>query len=292
MSDSSPAFLPFHTVAIVGVGLIGGSIAAALKKRQLASQVIGVGRDSARLEAARISGLIDVATTHISDAVEQADLVVFCTPVDRLADDVAAAAKLVAPGRKLPLFTDVGSTKESICQRLQSVPNFVGSHPIAGSHQRGFEAADADLFQNRVCVVTPHNGSTNQDVGRLEQFWRSIGMTTLLMSPAEHDEALAITSHLPHVVASALAIVGSEQDHRLFGTGFRDTTRIAAGADEIWTSILVDNSRSIISGIEAMEGQLAQFKDAIEQQDVAKIKELLQTGKSSRQALDRPNGEV
>lgn len=289
MSDLSPSFSSRPVVAIVGVGLIGGSIAAALKKRNLASRVIGVGRDLERLEGARKSGIIDAATTNMSDAVNQADLVVFCTPVERLVEDVTTAASLINPSRKSNLlFTDVGSTKESICGKLNSIPFFIGSHPIAGSHLRGFEAADADLFENRTCVVTPTDGANEQETVRIEQFWQSIGMRTLRMNPCDHDRALAITSHLPHVVASALSLVGGNQDQRLFGTGFRDTTRIAAGGDEIWTSILLDNSRSIIDGLNAMQNQLNEFKQAIESDDENKIKKLLNLGKTLRQALDRP----
>ena len=185
MSDLSPSIPTNQTVAIIGVGLIGGSIAASLKKRNLASKVIGVGRDLERLEGARKSGIIDVATVDVAQAVDQADLVVFCTPVERLADDVINASKFVDAARaSIPLFTDVGSTKESICESLRSVPFFVGSHPIAGSHLRGFEAADADLFHNRTCVLTPAADFNEQHVARLEQFWQSIGMRTLRMSPA------------------------------------------------------------------------------------------------------------
>ena len=271
---------PFHllekTVVIVGVGLIGGSLAAALRSRRLAQTIIGVGRDFARLEQARESGLIDESSTDIAAAAARADLIVFCTPVDRVADGVREAAPYVRPGT---LVTDVGSVKQPICDALEDVPSFVGSHPIAGSHRQGFEAADAHLFEGRTCVVTPLPSSDPALVHRVERLWQAVGMRTVQMSPAAHDQALAMTSHLPHVVAAALAATLTEANQPLTGSGFRGTTRIAAGDPDLWTSILLQNAEHVLGGIEAVQHQLEAYRQALATRNGPQIKRLLSEGR-------------
>lgn len=280
------------TAAIVGVGLIGGSLAAALKQRKLVRQVIGVGRNAARLESARQAGLIDKFATEIHDVVNQAEVVVFCTPVDRVADDVRHAAKhwnssaASSANRQTPLWTDVGSVKHSICSQLDDLSQFVGSHPIAGSHRQGFEAADSLLFEGRTCVVTPTPMTNPSQVARLERFWQAVGMLTVQMTSMEHDRALATTSHLPHLVASALASTLTEENRSLTGTGFRDTTRIAAGDPALWTGILLGNSESILSALQEMQQRLEQFRHALDAKDVMAVMNLLNQGQAARVAIE------
>lgn len=280
-----------QTVVIVGVGLIGGSLAAAIKIRNVAQTVIGVGRDAARIEAARACGLIDEAATDVTAVVGRADLVFFCTPVDRIAKDVRLAELALtgstqkSTGNPNTLFTDVGSVKEAICTDLVDVPRFIGSHPIAGSHHQGFEAADPQLFEGRMCVLTPLKHLPEQ-VDRLERFWSAVGMRTVRMSPSAHDHSLAMTSHLPHVVAAALASTLTTENRSLTGTGFRDTTRVAAGDPDLWTGILLNNANSILNGLDDLERQLSAFRNALSAQDADAIKKLLKAGQLSRTALD------
>jgi prephenate dehydrogenase len=275
MSESSSNLLK-KTVVIVGVGLIGGSLAAALRSRKLVQTIIGVGRDSARLELARQAGLIDKSSTDLAAAAAQADVIVFCTPVDRVAQGVREAVQHARPGT---LLTDVGSVKQPICDALRDIPTFIGSHPIAGSHRQGFEAADANLFEGRTCVVTPLPSATTAQVIRVERLWQGIGMRTVQMSPDDHDQALAMTSHLPHLVASALASTLTEANQPLTGSGFRDTTRIAAGDPDLWTSILLQNGQHVIRGIEAVQRQLEAYKQSLAAQNGEQIKRLLSEGK-------------
>ena len=275
-----------ETVVIVGVGLIGGSLAAALRQRRLARQVIGVGRDAARLEQARAAGLIDVASTDLAQSAARADVIVFCTPVDRVAAGVREAAGHVRPGT---LMTDAGSVKQPICDALLDVPNFIGSHPIAGSHRQGFEAADAQLFEGRMCVITPPPWGDAAQLDRLDRFWRAVGMRTVRMSPDDHDRALAMTSHLPHVVASALANTLTEANRPLTGTGFRDTTRIAAGDPDLWCGILLQNAGRVLDGIDAVQQRLADFRAALAAEDVSEIRRLLLAGQQQRCQLDEPS---
>lgn len=285
--SSPPSTEPFEpTVVIVGVGLIGGSLAAALRQRFVARKIIGVGRDVTRIEAARDAGLIDEATTDIRTVVNQADLLVFCTPVDRVPVDVLHAVSGI-PRADIPLMTDVGSVKGPICRELADVSRFIGSHPIAGSHRQGFEAADANLFEGRTCVITPIDSSDEQSTQRLERFWSAVGMTTFRMSPEAHDDSLAMTSHLPHVVAAALAATLSEENRRLTGSGFRDTTRVAEGDPTLWTGILMQNAEFVVQGIDRVIQQLSAYRTALKTHEPVTIQNLLLEGQRCRTALDR-----
>ena len=284
-----------ETVVIVGVGMIGGSLAAAIKSRRLARHIIGVGRDRSRIEAARDAGLIDEAATDIATVIGRANLVVFCTPVERVVADVQDAYdKLRETFRQSAgggtnsdlLLTDVGSVKSPICTSLTKIPEFVGSHPIAGSHRQGFEAAESKLFEGRLCVLTPSASAEESRVARLERFWQGVGMRTVRMSSEAHDASLAMTSHLPHVVAAALAATLTEENRLFTGSGFRDTTRVAGGDSDLWTGILINNSEHLLHGIDLIHSGLARFRAALEQKDADEIRRLLTDGKRSRASLD------
>ena len=302
-ADYNPAPMPKppppppleETVAIVGVGLIGGSLAAALRQRMIARRVIGIGRDASRLEAARKAGLIDEGSTDLADVARRANLIVFCTPVERVAEGVRAAlaglpsdSALSTPHSTL-LLTDAGSVKGPICESLADVPNFIGAHPIAGSHRQGFEAAEANLFEGKVCVLTPLPSADPDRVHRLERFWHAVGMKTVTMTPDDHDRALAMTSHLPHVVASSLAATLSPENRPLTGTGFRDTSRVAAGDPDLWSGILLNNISHVVAGIEDVQHRLESFRTALKLGNADVLKQLLDEGRVSREALDSPS---
>ena len=283
---------PEETVALVGVGLIGSSLAAALRQRKVARHVIGVGRDASRLEAAKHAGLIDEGSTNVAEVARRASLIVFCTPVERVAEGVRTALAGFASHspltpRPLPLLlTDAGSVKGPICAELADVPNFLGAHPIAGSHRQGFEAADANLFEGKLCVLTPQASASASDLARLERFWQSVGMRTVRMTPADHDRALAMTSHLPHVVAAALAGTLTPENRPLTGSGFRDTTRVAAGDPALWTGILLNNAAHVMDGLEELQQRLEAFRMAIKLGNADVLKRLLQEGQRSRERLE------
>jgi prephenate dehydrogenase len=274
------------TLTIVGVGLIGGSIGLAARRRGVVGRVIGAGRQAATLERARQLGAIDVACLDVADAVRRADVAVFCTPVNLIAEQVLAAAPGCAPGT---LLTDAGSTKAAIVGaldgRLPAGVSFVGSHPLAGSEKRGPEHADADLFQGRVTVVTPTPRTDRAAVERAVAFWQALDSRVLLMSPEEHDRALAMTSHLPHLLASALAGILPPGLRPLAATGFRDTTRVAAGDPSLWTAIFMQNREALIDALGELQSQVSEFKRALIAGDPAAIDALLARGKGSRDAL-------
>ncbi|MDB5384951.1 MAG: prephenate dehydrogenase, partial [Planctomycetaceae bacterium] len=237
-NPAEPADFMFPTITIVGVGLIGGSLAAAIRQRRLARRVIGVGRNLEKLQGAIERGLLDQATSDLVTAARESDFVIFCTPVDRI---VAGVREVAAACRCNTLITDAGSTKGEICDELAfGLPpgvEFIGSHPLAGSEKSGYEFSDPNLFSNRVCVLTPVERTSVGGLKRLSEFWSQLGSRLMTMSPRDHDRAVAETSHFPHLAASALAATLSPEHVNLAARGFRDTTRIAGGDADLWTSI-------------------------------------------------------
>ncbi len=277
----------FETLGIDGVGLIGGSIAAAAKARTVCRHVIGFGRSAVRLEAARNAGLIDEYALD-SDAAAQVDLYVCCLPVDRIAESVRRAAVHMRRGT---VVTDAGSVKSSICDAIGSQPaagvHFVGSHPLAGSEKQGFEHSDAQLFANKTCVVTPEAGTDEAALSHVTRFWQQLGSHVVSLTPAEHDRILARTSHMPHAVAAAVAAVLTPDDAPFAATGFRDATRIAAGDPELWTSILCANSDAVAVELESVIDRCRAFIEALEASDAMRIEQLLAEGRRCRNAIGK-----
>jgi prephenate dehydrogenase len=272
----------WKTVAIVGVGLIGGSIGLALRERALAASVIGVGRRKGSLDKALAAGCVTEVTTSIADGVRAAELVVVCTPVELIAQQVAEVAAQCPAGC---LITDAGSTKSTLVAGVPATAPFVGSHPIAGSEKNGPEAARADLFEGRVVVVTPTAISAPAAVSAIESFWQSLGAQVVQMSPEEHDAALALTSHLPHLLASALAAATPEDVLPLTGTGWQDATRVAAGDADLWRQIFLANRAHTLKALADFGTVLERFRAALESGDGTLLAALLAEGKRRRDAL-------
>ena len=274
-------------LGIAGVGLIGGSIAAAARSRGIASRIIGFGRSEQRLAMARARGLIDAFSTDYA-ACADVELFICCLPVDRIVDSVREAS-IHMPVESIA--TDAGSTKAAICEELGSLvaPGvaFVGSHPLAGSEQQGFEHADANLFAGRLCVLTPSGLEPDGVVERLAAFWEGLGCRTVSQSPEEHDKILARTSHVPHVAAAAVARLAQSDDLPFAAGGFRDTTRIAAGDPDLWTSIFEANRQAIGLELSRVIQSCEAFREALEQEDYETIRRLLAEAKEVRDQFDR-----
>jgi prephenate dehydrogenase len=280
------SMLHFNTVAILGVGLIGGSIGLGLRRRALARRVIGIGYRKESLRVARERGAVTETTLDVAAGVADADLIIVCTPVGRIVDDVRTVA---ANGRPGVLITDVGSTKaEIVAEVAASLPRgvtFIGSHPLAGSERSGPAAAEADLFVNRVVVITPNETVADDDVQKLTDFWSGLGARVMSMSAAEHDRALAATSHLPHLVAAALALATPAETLELTATGWADTTRVAAGDPELWRQIFASNRTALLAALARFDETLAALRTAIERRDDDKVREILAGAKERRDAV-------
>ena len=278
--------IQFETIAIVGVGLIGGSIALAARERGICKSVIGVGRNPQRLQHAIDLGVIDESVTSCSELVG-VDLVIVCTPVDRIVEDVRTC---FASTPESTLITDAGSVKSNICREIHELPNsaerFIGSHPLAGSHQSGFENADASLYANRKCVLTPWEDSSKHLIEAMSQFWSRLGMQVHSLSPEEHDRILGLTSHLPHLGASAIAGLIDDVSVDFAATGFRDTTRVAAGAPGLWGAIFSDNSEQVIEATEQLIETLKAYQNALVANDRAALTDLLRHAQTHRQLFE------
>lgn len=276
----------FDTVAVVGVGLIGGSIGITLLERGISKRVIGIGRRQGPLRTARRVGAVTNTTVDLTKGVVEADFVVVCTPVGLIADHVQTAARHAPQGT---LITDAGSTKQSIVRAIpDELPRncrFLGSHPLAGGEKAGPAHATADLFEGKIAIVTPDSVTRAEDYDRVAEFWQLLGAVVVRMSPEEHDRVIALSSHLPHAVAVALAATLPEECFRLAGTGFLDTTRIASGGTQIWGHILRENRDCILAALDRFEENLDILRKAIEDRNEAEVERILTAAKTTRDSL-------
>lgn len=277
-------------LAIVGVGLLGGSVARAARARGLAGHIVGIGRDRERLAPALKDGTLDAVTTDLAEGVRDADLIVLAATVlanDRLLAQVWQAA---APGA---VVTDVGSTKRGIvaaAERLGAHPRvrFVGSHPMAGSERSGYAIARDDLFDGATVIVTPTETADPDAVKAVVGFWEATGARVTTMDPDTHDRAVAAISHLPHVVAWALVDAVARFEPAAMDVaarGFKDTTRIAASDPLVWKEILLANRDAVVASLRAFRGALDDLERLIAAGDGAAVEATLARIKAAREAV-------
>jgi prephenate dehydrogenase len=279
-----------QTLAIVGVGLLGGSVAKAARAATLARTLVGVGRDAARLEGALADGALDRATTDLEAGVRGADFVLLAAPVlaiEALLERVWCAAPDGAT------LTDVGSTKAGIVRRAEALAAgrplaFVGSHPMAGSEKSGYGVARADLFEGATVLVTPTDRTEPRAVKAVTGFWEALGARVSALDPEAHDTAVAAISHLPHAVADALmdAVARFAPEALEFAArGFKDTTRIAAADPDMWADIFVANRAALGASLGAFRQALAELEGAIARGSREEIRALLARVKAARETL-------
>ena len=276
-------------LSILGPGLLGGSIGLAARHRKVAARVaIWARRPEAADEAYKV-GAADEATTDLTKAVAEADLVVLATPIGAM----AALAEQIRPALASGcVVTDVGSVKYPIVQTLAQVfagpARFVGSHPMAGSEQSGIDAARRDLFEGATCIVTPRDDTDKAAQETVYNFWKALGCSVKTLAPEEHDEIVARVSHLPHVVAAAVVnVVCSDSQHPLnfVGPGFKDFTRIASGPPEMWTEICLENKTEIGRALDELIEQLGEVRAALENADAVELRTMLKRAKHFRDEL-------
>ncbi len=269
-------------LAIIGVGLMGGSLALALRQAGLVRQVVGAGRGRANLERALAVGGVDEIADSPALAVEGADTILLATPVGATGQILAEIAPRMAHDTVL---TDVGSTKQDVIAAARTllgerIGRFVPAHPIAGAEKRGAGAAHADLYQGRDVILTPLPENPPGLVERVAGMWRGCGANVEIMSEAEHDHIFAAVSHLPHLAAFALMdeLAGRANSELLFrhaGSGFRDFTRIAGSHPEMWRDIALANREAVVAELDAYIDKLEEIRDLIAAGDGAGLIELL-----------------
>lgn len=273
-------------LSILGVGLLGGSLGLAVKSRVKGCVVAGYGHRRETLDTALNCAAIDEGYDRPQEAVRGADLVVLCTPVGLLEPMLREIAPALAPNT---IVTDVGSTKRTVVaageRYLSTGATFVGSHPMAGSEKRGVLYARADLFEGARCIITPTERTQPQALAHVEGFWKTVGMRTTRLSPAEHDQLVAEVSHLPHAVAAALVALQDERALPLAGNGFMDMTRIAAGDGGLWRDIFADNLDNLRAGIARLHDTLGQLLNRLDARNADAVKDWLDAAAGRRRAV-------
>lgn len=286
MKPSTSFVIP--TLAVVGPGLIGGSLAAALKSAGAVQQVLGVGRDTNSLQKAQKLGLIDASAT-LAEAASEADVVVLATPVRAIGALFEEMHPHLGPET---VVTDVGSTKADVVAMGQKLlqehfERFVAGHPIAGAEKNGPEAARRDLYQDRNVVLTPTKQTCVRAQRLVTQMWLRCGARVLLMGPEEHDEVLASVSHVPHFLSSVYMWQVATADNAdlrmsLAGSGFRDFTRIAAGSAEVWRDIFLSNKQAVLRELREVREAFAQAEQALLESDEESLYDFLERAALAR----------
>jgi prephenate dehydrogenase len=278
-------------LAVLGLGLLGGSVAKAARAAGVAREIVAVGRDAARLEPARRDGTVDRVTTDVAAGVRGADAVVLAATVEAIERQLPGVAGAVDPDA---LVTDVGSTKAGIvaaAERLAAARPFafVGSHPMAGSERSGYAVARADLFHGATVVVTPTDRTPPALVKNVSAFWEALGAgRVVLLDPPAHDRAVAAISHLPHLAAFALVEAVARFEPGAFevaARGFKDTTRIAASDPEVWRTILLANRAAVAGSLAAFREALDALERLIAAGDAAGVAAAIARVKTRREAL-------
>jgi len=280
-------------LVVIGVGLIGGSVARALRHAGVVEYVTGVGRSRDNLDRARELGIIDHWTHDIAEAVHDADMVLVAVPMgsyDKVFAELAASLPDDA------LITDAGSTKQhaiEVAQKhLSDLSRFVPAHPIAGTEQSGAEASFAELFEDRLCILTPPDGSDEEAVAVVEAMWKATESRVVKMDATTHDDLLAAVSHLPHLAAFALVNAvrkqaeDGDEEHdpfRFAAGGFRDFTRIASSSPEMWRDIAISNATALVREIDALQAELSEMRALLTDEDGQR---LLKTFRAAKEARD------
>lgn len=276
-------------LAIIGVGLIGGSLALALKRRGLVGTVIGAGRSRASLETALRLGVIDAIADDPARAAEQADIVVLAAPVNAIAGLFESILPVLDRGKVL---TDVGSVKAGVCEAASTrlghaIGRFVPGHPVAGKEHSGVKAASADLFANHNVVLTPLADTDADALARIRRMWTAVGARVSTMEVELHDRVLSVTSHLPHVLAYAMVdfFAGCEDladCHRMAAGGFYDFTRTASSEPEMWRDICLMNRAQLLRHMRRFTENLERIARMIDQSDGDALERLFSAAKETR----------
>lgn len=278
-------------LVIFGVGLIGGSVALALKKAGYSAQIVGVGRSQESLQTALNLGVIDIATSNVAEAINDADMILIAAPVAQTPSILSAIKPHLSAQT---IITDAGSTKSDVLQYAHDIlgecsHQFIGGHPIAGAEKSGVSAATADLFLGKNVVLTPTPQANIHAVSSVAKLWQDCGAKVSEMSAETHDSIFAAVSHLPHLLAFALVdeIASRTNAAQLFGfaaSGFRDFTRIAGSHPEMWRDISLANKEALLNEISAYQAELSKLKTMLQNSDGAGLHALFERASLARNA--------
>ena len=274
-------------VCIIGIGLIGGSLAKAINKTHQSEIVFGFGRDKSRLEKAQKSNVIDQYSTDIGEALDGSNMVIIATPVG----SYESILRLMKPHIvKDMIISDVGSTKVSVIEAVKTVfgntlDNFIPAHPISGKEKVGFEVSDADLFVDKKVIITPHENNNPDSIKILVNMWKEVGAEVDFMTPESHDDLLGMTSHLPHMLAFSLVnyLISKHPEASVYAAGgFKDFSRIASGDAIMWRDICLNNRDAIVEHIKGYQDSLNALVNAINSQNKEQLESLFSEAKNTR----------
>ena len=279
-------------LAVIGVGLIGSSLALALKQADVVGHVVGCGRNENNLKKGLELGVLDSYEISITEAVKAADIVVLAVPLGAMQ---AVFERVAVATSDRAVITDVGSSKASVVRVAteclgERISQFVPGHPIAGTEKSGVEAGFAGLYQNRKVILTPLDSTDKGAIDTIDKVWRQCGAGIEYLSVQHHDKVLAATSHLPHMLAYALVnfLSGLNEHDEIFkyaAGGFRDFTRIASSDPVMWRDVCISNGDALLVLIEQYKDELDLVSDAIKNQDAERLLELFGKAKSERDSL-------
>ncbi len=283
----------FHInhLAILGVGLIGGSLARALKRSQSVNIVSGYGRRQEALEKGIKLGVLDRASTDLADVVSDADIIMLATPLGTVEPLLTEMKPYLKPG---VIITDAGSAKGSVVRSakkvLDDISCFVPGHPIAGTEKSGVEASFAELFDRHRVILTPDQTTTDLATNTIRQMWEACGADVVLMGVEQHDRVLAATSHLPHMLAYALVdcLANMDESEEIFNNaagGFADFTRIASSNPEMWHDICFANRESLLSVLDSFDAYINRIRAAIDTDESDALMEIFKRAKAERDAF-------
>jgi prephenate dehydrogenase len=279
----------FHKVTVLGVGLIGASFALAMRKHGLCCEIAGHGRKEDNLIRAKEKGIIDSFDLDPSKACAGADLVLFAVPVGSFVD---LLAKIKGALNKNAIVSDAGSVKGRLVRDMEALMpegvHFVGAHPIAGSDRSGIDTAGADLFKGAQCIITPTEKTDREVLARITALWETFGSVIKIMNPDEHDRIYAAVSHLPHLIAYEIMNTVADMDVSYLafsGRGFKDTTRIASSAPELWRDICLLNKDFILESIELFKRNLDRASQYLKDSDAESLESDFRKARTLREGI-------
>jgi len=274
----------FNKVTIIGVGLIGGSIGLAIKKKGLAKKVAGVFRRKSTLKKALARKAVDKGYMTVEEGIKGADLIIVATPVSKI---IEVLRKVMKKARRGAIVTDAGSTKKLVVDRAEKLSRksnayFVGSHPMAGSEHSSVEFARDNLFEGSPCIVTKTARTNKTALKKVANFWKGLGGNVKVMTPRQHDRSVALISHLPHIVAFSLAGAIPEKELAYAAEGFKDTTRVASSDPHLWADIFLTNKEDVLNACRLFEKYYKNILKVLSKGDYEGVVALLKKAKLKR----------
>lgn len=274
----------FHQVSIIGVGLMGGSAAKAIRKKRLARKIVGFFRNKQKQKRALSSGIVDEGFFSLKESVKNSDLIILAVPIHHI---IRFMAKLKNIADKNAVIIDMGSEKSSVTKAAQQFRlNFVGTHPLTGSEKKGADYSLETLFNNSCVILTPTKKTSLQALRKVRKFWTGLNAKVAVLSPDLHDTILAHTSHLPHVVAFSLMNAIPEKYLSFAATGLKDTTRIALSDASLWADILSYNRKHVLRSIARFQRALGEMKHTLERKHPQRLMSMLHTAQRKRQTIN------